>query len=98
MIYSLGCLTYLDTYGYGEESRLHHMVQEIEEVTPPVVTPSAQEQPVVTPPTQEQQVTPLNMKSLLEAGVHFGHQRRRWNPKMRRYIFSHRNGIHIIHL
>ncbi|MBM3944366.1 MAG: 30S ribosomal protein S2 [SAR202 cluster bacterium] len=38
------------------------------------------------------------MKSLLEAGVHFGHQRRRWNPKMKQYIFSHRNGIHIIDL
>ncbi|MCI0790323.1 MAG: 30S ribosomal protein S2 [Chloroflexi bacterium] len=38
------------------------------------------------------------MKSLLEAGVHFGHQKRRWNPKMRRYIFAHRNGIHIIDL
>jgi small subunit ribosomal protein S2 len=38
------------------------------------------------------------MKSLLEAGVHFGHQRRRWNPKMEQYIFAHRNGIHIIDL
>ena len=38
------------------------------------------------------------MKSLLEAGVHFGHQKRRWNPKMRQYIFSARNGIHIIDL
>ncbi len=38
------------------------------------------------------------MKSLLEAGVHFGHQRRRWNPKMKQYIFAHRNGIHIIDL
>ncbi|MCH8109624.1 MAG: 30S ribosomal protein S2 [Chloroflexi bacterium] len=38
------------------------------------------------------------MKSLLEAGVHFGHQKRRWNPKMRTYIFAHRNGIHIIDL
>ena len=38
------------------------------------------------------------MKSLLEAGVHFGHQRRRWNPKMKPYIFAHRNGIHIIDL
>ena len=41
---------------------------------------------------------PMSMKSLLEAGVHFGHQRRRWNPKMRQYIFAHRNGIHIIDL
>jgi small subunit ribosomal protein S2 len=41
---------------------------------------------------------PLTMKSLLEAGVHFGHQTRRWNPRMRRYIFTQRNGIHIIDL
>jgi small subunit ribosomal protein S2 len=40
----------------------------------------------------------LSMKSLLEAGVHFGHQTRRWNPKMRRYIYTQRNGIHIIDL
>jgi small subunit ribosomal protein S2 len=38
------------------------------------------------------------MKQLLEAGVHFGHQTRRWNPKMRDYIFAERNGIHIIDL
>jgi small subunit ribosomal protein S2 len=38
------------------------------------------------------------MKQLLEAGVHFGHQTRRWNPKMRDYIFGERNGIHIIDL
>ncbi|HIE04073.1 MAG TPA: 30S ribosomal protein S2 [Candidatus Latescibacteria bacterium] len=38
------------------------------------------------------------MKELLEAGVHFGHQTRRWNPKMRPYIFMERNGIHIIDL
>ena len=38
------------------------------------------------------------MKALLEAGVHFGHQTRRWNPKMRKYIFTERNGIHIIDL
>ena len=41
---------------------------------------------------------PLTMKSLLEAGVHFGHQTRRWNPHMRRYIFTQRNGIHIVDL
>ena len=41
---------------------------------------------------------PVSMKALLEAGVHFGHQTRRWNPKMRPYIFSERNGIHIIDL
>ena len=38
------------------------------------------------------------MKQLLEAGVHFGHQTRRWNPKMKPYIFTERNGIHIIDL
>ena len=40
----------------------------------------------------------VTMKQLLEAGVHFGHQTRRWNPKMARYIFTERNGIHIIDL
>ena len=38
------------------------------------------------------------MKQLLEAGVHFGHQTRRWDPKMAEYIFQARNGIHIIDL
>src|SRR5690606_38657380 len=38
------------------------------------------------------------MKALLEAGVHFGHQTKRWNPKMRPYIFTERHGIHIIDL
>ena len=40
----------------------------------------------------------ISMKQLLEAGVHFGHQTRRWNPKMKPYIFTERNGIHIIDL
>jgi small subunit ribosomal protein S2 len=41
---------------------------------------------------------PVSMRQLLEAGVHFGHQTRRWNPKMRPFIFAERNGIHIIDL
>jgi small subunit ribosomal protein S2 len=58
---------------------------------------------LVTRPTQSMEAFlspqgPVTMKSLLEAGVHFGHQKRRWNPKMKQYIFSHRNGIHIIDL
>ena len=40
----------------------------------------------------------ITMKQLLEAGVHFGHQTRRWNPKMKKYIFGARNGIHIVDL
>src|ERR1041385_8970436 len=40
----------------------------------------------------------VSMKSLLEAGVHFGHQTHRWNPKMSRYIYGSRNNIHIIDL
>ena len=41
---------------------------------------------------------PAELRALLEAGVHFGHQTRRWNPKMRRFIFAERNGIYIIDL
>ena len=40
----------------------------------------------------------VSMRQLLEAGVHFGHQTRRWNPKMKPFIFAERNGIHIIDL
>ncbi len=40
----------------------------------------------------------ISMKQLLEVGVHFGHQTRRWNPKMAKYIFTERNGIHVIDL
>jgi small subunit ribosomal protein S2 len=50
-------------------------------------------------PNQEEiTVSYVTMKELLEAGVHFGHQTRRWNPKMEPYIFGARNGIHIIDL
>src|SRR5512138_2853858 len=41
---------------------------------------------------------PLPVKVLLDAGVHFGHQTKRWNPKMRSYIYGARNGVHIIDL
>ncbi len=64
--------------------------------------PVAPQQSVVVQQAPREQMasvpTNITMKSLLEAGVHFGHQKRRWNPKMRRYIFTHRNGIHIIDL
>ncbi len=46
----------------------------------------------------EQREPLVTMKALLEAGLHFGHQTRRWNPKMKRYIFAKREGIHIIDL
>lgn len=45
-----------------------------------------------------ERVTEIGIKELLEAGVHFGHQIRRWNPKMKRFIFDERHGIHIIDL
>ena len=43
-------------------------------------------------------MSPITIKQLLEAGVHFGHQTARWNPKMKKYIFGERNGIYIINL
>ena len=49
-------------------------------------------------PQEEKQMAVVSMKQLLEAGVHFGHQTRRWNPKMAQYIFTERNGIYIIDL
>ena len=67
------------------------MVQTAPEAPP---APPIQPTRVFLPPPDG----PVTMKSLLEAGVHFGHQKRRWNPKMKQYIFAHRNGIHIIDL
>ncbi len=57
---------------------------------PAAVPTAAPEAPSVT--------TSVSIKDLLEAGVHFGHQTRRWNPKMKQYIFGERNGIYIIDL
>ena len=48
--------------------------------------------------TQQTRNQPVSLKALLEAGVHFGHQKNRWNPKMKRFIFTERNGIHILDL
>ena len=42
--------------------------------------------------------TKINIRTLLEAGCHFGHQTRRWNPKMKPFIFGERNGIYILDL
>lgn len=63
----------------------------VEQVSAPAATPDATE-------PQKQEGEPLSMKALLEAGVHFGHQTHRWNPRMRRFIFAQRNGIHIVDL
>ena len=65
-----------------------------------VETPNQTPPLAVTPPEEELSVAPerVTMKSLLEAGVHFGHQTRRWQPRMKNYIFTQRNGIHIIDL
>jgi small subunit ribosomal protein S2 len=62
------------------------------------------ESPSPTPPTLPEETfqpaldTPLTMRDMMEAGVHFGHQTKRWNPKMKPYIYGARNGIHIIDL
>ncbi len=68
------------------------MVASFEETPQPVSTP----RPLLT--LEPGQSTAATMRTLLEAGVHFGHQTKRWNPKMRPYIFTERNGIHIIDL
>jgi small subunit ribosomal protein S2 len=62
---------------------------------------SAPSIPTLSAPTNEQGAsfdTPITIRDMMEAGVHFGHQTKRWNPKMKSYIFGARNGIHIIDL
>ncbi len=89
----------VEQLGQPEEAGSPEPVQETAPVqaAPPPQATAVEEAPTpapVPPPARE----PLTMKSLLEAGVHFGHQTRRWNPLMKRYIFTQRNGIHIIDL
>ncbi len=71
----------------GQEINSGELAQPLNQVAPAVE--SEQSDGIPEAPT---------MKSLLESGVHFGHQTRRWNPRMRTYIFAKRNGIHIIDL
>jgi len=49
-------------------------------------------------PEKEKNMPVVSLAELLESGVHFGHQTRRWNPKMSQYIYTARNGVHIIDL
>ena len=67
----------------------------VEVAAEPVV---AQAAPPAQPRRFPDQRTGVTMKSLLEAGVHFGHQTRKWHPRMKRYIFAERNGIYIVDL
>ena len=60
----------------------------------PASTPAPSEQPRVLRDPAE----PITVRELFEAGVHFGHQTKRWNPKMRPYIYGARGGVHIIDL
>jgi len=68
----------------------------------PAAEPAAPAASAAEPATAEPEYMPgdnnLPVRALIEAGVHFGHQTRRWNPKMRRYIYGARSGIHIIDL
>jgi small subunit ribosomal protein S2 len=65
----------------------------VAEAPPAEAAPAPEAPPAPAPPPG-----PVTIKDLLEAGVHFGHQTRRWNPKMKGYIFGERNGIYIIDL
>jgi small subunit ribosomal protein S2 len=69
---------------------------EVEEEEP--AAEAAPEEPQEEAPIPEREGAPVTLRDLLAAGVHFGHQTKRWNPKMRPYIFGARNGIHIVDL
>src|SRR5262245_59403467 len=76
-------------------------MSEVQEMQSTVETPAVDVAAPVVPEAQTQQASPqavISMRALLEAGVHFGHQTKRWNPKMKPYIFGARNGIYIIDL
>ena len=66
------------------------------ETTTESATPSSSGLPPEQQPAPSD--APITMREMMEAGVHFGHQTKRWNPKMKSFIFGARNGIHIIDL
>jgi small subunit ribosomal protein S2 len=76
---------------FGEERRNNRKESAMADLTPQEVV----QEP--SPPRTGAEL-PLPLRSLIEAGVHFGHQTKRWNPKMRPFIYGARNGIHIIDL
>ncbi len=80
---------------YGQQ-KISHILQGCGQVTQLVFSAVACR--MEEKPQEEIKMAVISMKQLLEAGVHFGHQTRRWNPKMAPYIFTERNGIHIIDL
>src|SRR6266508_160953 len=67
-------------------------------VAPPEATPAPAAPADAMSAALQTQGSAISMKQLLEAGVHFGHQTKRWNPKMKPFIFGARNGIYIIDL
>jgi len=64
----------------------------------PVESAATSAAPPTTEPARDRPTPKLDIRTLLECGVHFGHQTRRWNPRMREYIFGERNGTHILDL
>ena len=79
----------------SEELKEQEQAQQNQEEKETQTQEQQQEERTFKPRPPGQRVT---MKELLEAGVHFGHQKERWNPKMKKFIFTERNGIHIIDL
>ena len=71
--------------------------QEKKEAPEPKAQPEQTSKPPQKPQKQQRQEV-VTMRQLLESGVHFGHQTKRWNPKMKKYIFTSRNDIHVIDL
>ena len=72
--------------------------EEAQSTPEPATSVATAPEPIPSAPSAPPIRESLTMKALLEAGVHFGHQTRRWNPMMKKYIFTQRNGIHIIDL
>lgn len=83
-----------------EEKKEQAVTEEVTETveTEKVETEKKAEQDTMEDVLPEENAKVITMKKLLEAGVHFGHQTRRWNPKMKKYIYTARNGIYIIDL
>jgi small subunit ribosomal protein S2 len=80
------------------ERRINREEFRMAETIPPGAAPGDSQAQAATTMAEAMAPTPLSVRALIEAGAHFGHQTHRWNPKMKRFIFGERNGIHIVDL
>ena len=97
VLLKIGVVEFLET-AEAEQKEVFTMVEEEKKVAEAATAVDAKDAATMAAVMHDENAPVITMKKLLEAGSHFGHQTRRWNPKMKKYIYCARNGVYIIDL